>query len=272
MRKHWIHSTVVLLAVTTTMALALPATVSAQVQSYWECHRAAWSAYTTYRGMEGATFFECGGGLCGDSSHTQPTSWVDFTGGISQSQNDHSDSFFGPLSGEWNGCAPNGTSQSSSGGRWIESINQAWDRWPTLWGNGQYGDTDISFLNESTDTMHTPYGSIYDLDCAPGWLSWLWGGSCPKDIVGTIYWDNFPVTAHLAAGNPVFNGFGYGYARWDLVGDTGVFCSQPDTGCESVVCSDLHVRSTYECTWTTYNPCDHLLPRMEVPVDCLGQY
>jgi hypothetical protein len=58
----------------------------------WECCRGPWSAYTTYRSMEGLTSFECGG-ICGGDSHTQPTSWMDITGGISQSQEDHSDSF-----------------------------------------------------------------------------------------------------------------------------------------------------------------------------------
>lgn len=242
-----------------------------EIQTYWECRQGPWSAYTNYRSMEGRTSFECGG-ICDDSSHNQPTSWVDFTGGISQSQQDHSDSFFGPLSGEWNGCAPSG-SQVSTGVRWIDGVNQGWDRWPTRWGSGQYWMEDISFVTGGTDTMRAPYGSIYDLDCAPGWISWTWGGSCPKAIVGTIYWDNFPVTAHLAAGNPVVTGTGYGpgsgYARWNLVGDTGVFCSTPDNSCQSSVCADLHVRGTFECTWTSYDPCQHIPPHMEIPNECI---
>ena len=35
--------------------------------------------------------------------------------------------------------------------------------------------------------------------------------------------------------------YGSGYARWNLVGDTGVCCSSPANGCESVVCSNLQV-------------------------------
>lgn len=254
------------------LALAGPAFAQWEIQTYWECRRGPWSAFTTYRSMEGMTIFECGG-ICDDSSHSQPTSWVDITGGISQSQEDHSDSFRGPLSGEWNGCASYGSSQVSTGTYWIEGLNQGWDRWPAYWAWGQYGMEDISFLNGSTDTMRNPYGSVYDLDCAPGWISWLWGGSCPKDVIGTIYWDNFPVTAYLAAGSPVATGtewgYGSGYARWNLVGDTGVFCSSPANGCQSVVCSDLHVRSTYECTWTIYDPCHHIPPEMEIPAECI---
>lgn len=251
-------------------------TAQAQQQGYWECRKSGWSAYTTYRKMEGLTSFECGG-ICGDNSHTQPTSWVDITGGISQYQEDHSDTFFGPLNGEWNGCAATGAVQESAGARWMVGINQGWDRWPGQWGYSQWGPMqfwmdDISFFNESTDYMRTPYGSIYDLDCAPGWLSWIWGGSCPKNIVGTIYWGNFPVTSHLVAGNPVVDsswGYPQGYARWDLAGDADVSCSTPDNGCESVVCSDLHVRSSLECTWTVYDPCANLLPEMEMPMECL---
>ena len=86
-----------------------------------------------------------------------------------------------------------------------------------------------------------------------GWVSWTWGGSCPKDVIGTIYRDNFPVTAHLVAGNPVvadlLDPFGSGFVKWELRGDTGTFCSTPSNGCESAVCSDLHVRSTFQCTW-----------------------
>jgi hypothetical protein len=275
MKTNRVSKVLVILGLMTAASLSLAASAAAQwdIQTYWECRRGSWSAYTNYRSMVGTTLFECGSGICDDSSHTQPTSWVDFTGGISQSQDDHSDSFFGPLSGEWDGCAAWSSNQVSTGVRWIESVNQGWDRWPTSWNWGQYWDQDISFLNESTDTMHSPYGSIYDLDCAPGWISWLWGGSCPKNIVGTVYWDNFPVTAHLAAGSPVATGtewgYGSGYARWDLVGDTGVFCSTPASGCESVVCADLHVRSTFECTWTLYDPCQHIPPQMEIPSECI---
>jgi hypothetical protein len=258
------------LAAASCLALAQGHAAHAQ-QGYWQCRQAPWSAYTEYRKMEGLTSFECGG-ICGDNSHTQPTSWVDITGGISQSQEDHSDTFFGPLNGEWNGCAASNSTQVSTGAKWMVGINQGWDRWPHQWGSGQYGMEDLSFITGSTGTMNTPYGSIYDLDCAPGWISWIWGGSCPKNIVGTIYWDNFPVTAYLAAGNPVVSydyGSGQGYVRWNLVGDTGVFCSIPEDGCQSVVCSDLHVRSSLECTWEIYNPCEHLLPNMEIPSECI---
>lgn len=254
-----------------TFCFAAAANAQWDIQAYWQCRHLGWSAFTDFRSMQGVTSFECGG-ACDDSSHNQPTSWVDFTGGISQSQEDHSDSFFGPLSGEWNGCSSSGT-QVSTGTRWIAGINQGWDRWPTQWGYGQYWMEDISFVTGSTETMHTPFGSVYDLDCISGWVSWLWGGSCPKDVVGTIVWDNFPVTAHLAAGSPVVTGteygYGSGYARWNLVGDTGVFCSAPENSCQSVVCSDLHVRGAFECSWTIYDPCHHIPPYMEIPNECI---
>lgn len=41
------------------------------------------------------------------------------------------------------------------------------------WGWNQYGMEDISFLSGSTDTVRNPGGSVYDLDCASGWISWL---------------------------------------------------------------------------------------------------
>ena len=47
---------------------------------YWQCGRSGWWAATTYRSMTGGTRFECGSGICGDKSHTQPTSWVDIAG------------------------------------------------------------------------------------------------------------------------------------------------------------------------------------------------
>src|SRR5262245_8127833 len=221
MKANCVHSSWFALGLALAAGLGLASTASAQweIQTYWECHRAPWSAYTNYRGMEGQTLFECGGGICDDSSHSQPTSWVDFTGGISQSQEDHSDSFFGPLSVEWNGC-DSYVSQLPTGVRWIVGINQGWDRWPAPWGSGRYRMEAISFVTGTHDTVRTPFGSVYDLDCLPGWLSWLWGGSCPKDVIGTIYWDNFPVTAYLAAGSPIVTGteygYGYGYALWNL--------------------------------------------------------
>jgi hypothetical protein len=194
---------------------------------------------------------------------------VDIAGGISQSAEDISDTFFGPLNGEWNGCTNN--VQVSTGMRWIEGINQSWERWPQQWGSGQYFTDDISFITGSSGAMNYPFASVYDLDCISGWLSWLWGGSCPKDVVGTIYWENFPVTAHLAGGNPVVSynyGTPYGWARWYLLGDAGVACSSPENSCESVVCADLHVFSTLECTWETYDPCANLSPDMVPPPEC----
>ena len=250
------------LLVLSVLAIVLAAPSAALAASgYWNCTKGGWSAYTTVRAMEGGTAFECGG-ICDDSSHNQPTSWVDFTGGISQSQEDHSNSFFGPLSGEWNGCASYGSSQTSTGAQWIEGINQSWDRWPGVWYSVRYLMANLSFLNGRTAYMNNPYGSVYDLDCVSGWISWTWGGSCPKDVIGTIYWDNFPVTAHLVAGNPVManprDPYSSGFAKWELRGDTGVFCSTPANGCESVVCSDLHVRSTFQCTWVPPDDCPYL--------------
>jgi hypothetical protein len=244
----------------TILGFCLSQTATAAINSgytsgYWNCQKSGWGAYTTYRSMEGATAFECGGG-CGDNSHNQPYSWVDFTGGISQSQQDHSDSFFGPVGGEWNGCAFSGTSQVSNGYKPIDGVNQAWDRWPLGWYTSTYSDADISFWNDSSAPMRNPYGSVYDLDCAPGWISWTWGGSCPKEVIGTVFWDDFAVTARLVAGDPVADvAGGYGYARWELAGDTGVFCSTPANGCESVVCSDMHVRSSFQCVWVPIDNC-----------------
>lgn len=135
----------------------------------------------------------------------------------------------------------------------MEGINQTWDRWPSGWTTARYSRANLSIFNQYTSYMNNPFGSIYDLDCVSGWVSWTWGGSCPKDLIGTINWDNFPVTSYLVAGNPVIDDptdpYGSGFAKWELRGDTGVFCSTPSNGCESIVCSDLHVRNTFQCTW-----------------------
>lgn len=214
----------------------LPGTVLALGQSgYWACARWSWTATTTERSMIGQTQFECGPGHCGDSSHTQPLSWVDIWGGISQSCEDHSTSFWGPWAGEWDGCRTLGT-QVSTGVRAIEGINQSWDRLPTRWKSGYYYDEDISYFGV-TQNMNQPFASVYDLDtCITG------------DIIGTIYWPNFPVTATLLGGDPS-DPHGVGYAKWALQGSTGVSCSTKQSSCETVVCSDLVVSSTFECIW-----------------------
>lgn len=217
--------------------------VPAGASGYWDCWRYGWWAGTTDRRMQSHTKIECGGsflligGTCGDKSHSQPNTWVDIAGGISQKCDDHSTSFWGPYSGEWNGCTyyfGGTTNQVSTGLKTIDSVNQSWDRWPNSWYGGHYYTTDMSFYNNHTANMRDPYGSVYDLD----YCSF-------KQIMGTMYWGNFPVTSRLAAGNPADPY--YGWARWDINGATGVSCSGIESSCANVVCSDLHVASSFEC-------------------------
>jgi hypothetical protein len=228
------------------------ATPQAHGYGYWDCRRYGWWAGTTHRSMNGATKFECGG-LCNDASHTQPESWVDISGGISNKCDDHSDSFYGPIAGEWNGCTVFGgpSSQASSGLRTIESVDQGWDRWPSAWYSGHYYMDDMSFYNDYTASMNHPFASIYDLDMC-----------FHKDIFGTIYYPNFPVTSRLKSGDP--SDPYYGYARWDINGATGTSCSTVSSWCENQVCSDLHVASSFECfyveecdPWDPWSYCDY---------------
>lgn len=234
---------------------ALSSGVASAAQGYWDCRKSGWSAYTTERKMLGDTKFEClgslygGPGICGDKSHGSPGTWVDIAGGISQSCDDHSSSFYGyfedgdsaPVGagGEWNGCTiyygpPYTTSpQVSYGQRNIDGINQGWDRWPNAYWSGFYYVWGCPNFSGGAP-MRNPFASIYDLD------------TCTfKSIIGTVYWPNFSVNGTLAQqydceGN-------YGYVRYDLAGDTGSSCSSPASWCESTVCADLHVRSSMEC-------------------------
>jgi len=249
-RFDWLAACVVLLAASGCGTDGVePELTDVAVQSvsggYWDCWKSGWWAGTTYRSMSGATRFECGGGICDDDSHTQPLSWVDICGGVSQKQNDRSDSFRGPQpDAEWNGCTT--ALQESTGVASIEDVNQSWDRWPTAWVSGRYAVDDLTFLNDYSVVMHGAFASIYDMDCAPSAVSWLWGGSCPKEIVGTIYYPDFSVSSHLVEGEPTPAS---GYARWDIGGISEIGCSTPANACETTLCSDLHVASTFECVY-----------------------
>lgn len=221
------------IALTLTFAWTMLSTSTAEAYGYWDCRKYGWWAGTSYRSMEGATRFECGGGLCNDISHSQPESWVDISGGISDECDDHSDSFYGPIGGEWDGCAYSG-SQVSTGLRTIESVDQSWDRWPSGWYSGYYYMDDLSYYNDYTANMNYPFASVYDLD-------FCWH----KDIIGTVYYPNFGVTSWLSSGDP--SNPSYGWAQWNINGATGVSCSNRASYCESTVCSDLHVASSFEC-------------------------
>jgi hypothetical protein len=220
------------------------------------CSRGSyWSAATTYRSMTGPTFFECGGafppftptGICGDSSHSQPTTWVDIAGGISQSCDDHSTSFIGPLAGEWDGCSPGGTQVA----QWyapIEGINQAWDRWPWAFRiGGSFSTCDIGFMLDPAP-MDRPFATVYDLDTCAN-----------KQLIGTIYWPDFMVSAQLASGSlqpsscDDFNGTGQAWIA--LSGSTGVACSQIENECTNEVCADLQVNGSIRCDWTPPRSC-----------------
>ncbi len=223
-------------------------------QGYWDCRR-SYGAYTSERQMLGDTKFEClgaifgGPGICGDGSHGSPGTWVDIAGGISQSCEDHSDSFYGYFEdgdsapagagGEWNGCtihygAPYQTSpQVSTGDRWIAGINQGWDRWPDAFWSGMYSLWGCPSWGGGAP-MRGPFASIYDLETC-----------VDKSIIGTVYWPDFQVNANVVQEYDCYGAAGY--VKYDLVGDAGLSCSNPATWCESQVCADLHVRGSFEC-------------------------
>lgn len=230
-------SRILLTAVTLLLLLAIPAS------AYWDCY-GNWEAWTTRREMRGATNFECKGsylpwpGKCGDWSHSWGYTWVDILGGISQSCQDHSDSFFGPYSGEWHGCWGGNPTQTSLGERRIDGINQWWDRWPASTYNGTYEPETLSYLSGTTLYMRDPYGSVYDLDTC----------SIHQDI-GTIFWGNFPVQSRLIAGNP-YDTWPGGYVALEFSGSAGLNCSWLEDECQTVVCADLRVRKQLSCYWT----------------------
>jgi hypothetical protein len=221
-------------------------------QGYWQCG-VSWAASTTQRMIQGATDFEC---ACGyEPLHTCGNSWVDIVGGISQTCNDHSSTFFGPIDGEWNGCQGFSGTQTSVSPRVIESVNQNWDRWPTLWHNGTYYG-DLSWLT-SSDSMRGPFATVYDLD-------YCWN----KQLINTLFWPNFPVTAQVIAGDPSAassNPYAYASATWSLHGSTGLLCSDQDgvladsgefSGPKRPpVCADLIVDGTFHCQYYPAGEC-----------------
>jgi len=212
---------------------------------YWTCNR-TWWAQTNTRTMKGPTHFECGPGSCGDASHTQPTTWVDIAGGVSQSCEDHSESFYGPYSGEWSGCSA--FNQTSTGARAIAGVNQSWDRWPTLWRNGRYDGCSMASLVTS-GTVRDPFATVYDLD----YCSF-------KQLIGTIYWGDMPVTARVASGSTsptsCTSTGGTGQFKLLIEGSKGNTCSGLANSCASVVCADLKVTGQLDCTWTAPQTCN----------------
>ena len=225
---------------------------AATTEGYWECVRGDWSAGTRTRSMESDTFFECGHFGCPDTSHSQPTTWVDIVGGISDSCDDHSTSFFGPLGGEWNGCTASypengGPPQTSTGWGRIEGVNQYWDRWPWTWRSGRYSGCDLSYAL-TTDSIYDAFATVYDLDTC-----------IDKQLIGTIRWGNVPVTGYLAGGSPLPSSCtdtnGTGWFRVWLNGEAPVACSGIENACASDVCADLWVAAEFSCTWVPPREC-----------------
>lgn len=214
---------------------------------HWECSTGYWKAGTTYRRMEGPTRFECG--TCGDNSHSRPTSWVDIAGGLSQTCEDHSGSFAGPYSGEWNGCTRDyggPAIQESFGNQEIQGLT--WGNFPQLpWYPGWFSDGYLEQITGTTVWMDPSFASVYDLDTC-----WM------KDIIGTIYYSGFPVTYRLLSGDPS-HANGSWSVTWEIIGSTGVHCSDVEPACTSNrVCSDLYVSNYYTCSWNENDnpPCE----------------
>jgi len=212
---------------------------------YWNCSR-TWNAQTTTRSMIGPTHFECTFATCGDTSHSQPETWVDIVGGISQTCQDHSESFYGPYSGEWSGCSP--FNQSSTGTRRIDGVNQSWDRWPTLWRSGRYDGCSMSSLVTS-DYVRGAFATIYDLD-----------GCINKQLVGTINWGDVQVTARLINGwtspTSCTSTSSTGNFTLQMTGSRGNTCGGTSTSCNNPVCADLQLFGNLTCNWTAPQTCN----------------
>jgi len=193
--------------------------------------------------MRGTTRFECGWGECGDLSHSQPTTWVDIVGGLSQSCEDHSNSFRGPY-GEWNGCLSWTGTQVSTGRYRIDGIAEYQGFWPASWYSLGFmaSVTNIRGPVESkVDYVSGAWASVYDLDYC-----------FHVKIIGSIYYATFPVRATLTGGNPDAASGG-DWAQFKLSGSTGLACSTKQSSCETVVCSDLEVEATLFCEYRDWN-------------------
>jgi uncharacterized protein (TIGR03437 family) len=196
------------------------------------------------------TRFECGGGICGDTSHTRPDSWVDIAGGISQSCEDHSLSFKGwrgDDDAEWNGCT--WQYQESVGWAPMDGVNQGARWWPTPGGVRDVWDEDLCIDSlGGPDPKYPPYvwyswpswsatisgifGSVYDLDFC-----------ISKQLIGTIYWPDFDISANVVVDSPE-------YKRVEIRGSAPKACSSPESSCEAdAVCADLVVLGAQECQW-----------------------
>lgn len=207
---------------------------------HWRCEQAPWSAETTRREMRGPTRFECGGLRCGDLSHSQPSSWVDIVGGLSDSCEDHSPSFYGPDDGEWNGCLDAADAQVSVGPQPIDGLDLDASFWPRPWDElaGPIAtDALRAALEGRQDHLRDPFATVYDLDfCAF------------KQLIGTITWGEVPVVAHLRDGDPD-DPRTRGWARFAIEGEAPLACSALEGDCTNVVCADLRVRTEVTCVW-----------------------
>lgn len=222
-------------------------------KGYWDC-TIGWSAGTTFRSMSG-TNIECGGsflfipGYCGDTSHSQPNTWIDIVGGVSQSCEDHSTSFYGPYSGEWNGCT--WAYQESTGYQPITGINQQAFFWPfgggyrDIWDDGYcydpWEDPPLPpygwYSYPVTFTVNGAFASVYDLDYCIN-----------KQLMGTIYWPSFTVTSQVVTDEPE-------HKLVYVDGSVGTACAVKQSSCENdSLCADLTVRARHECYWYWYEP------------------
>lgn len=245
MGMSWRAGLIVWLSLLLGAAFVLPE--RAEARTRWQCTKGPWRAFTTIRQMRGTTRFECGGGIpwlgipgiCGDMAHTENESWVDIVGGLSQSCEDHSDSFYGPVNGEWQGCFGGGI-QESTGRKQIAGVAQYQGFWPTSF--DYIGFTSLvtnirSSIESRVDHVSGAWSSVYDLD------------KCTfVKIIGSIYYPTFAVWPVLNGGDP--DASGPGWATFLIRGSTGLSCSVKQSSCETVVCSDLQVEATLYCEYS----------------------
>jgi len=222
---------------------------SAHSDPCWSCWRQV-AAHTHYRSIEQFTGFECNSGWtpwaghCGDRGHSYGLTWMDWTGGVSASCNDHDHGFYGPNQGEWHGCtmdyAPweSWRRQESTGGRWVGGVNRWWSAWPAELYEGYHSPDQIASLHERTIYMRDASGRLSDLD------------TCSfQQHLGWVNWGNFPLWSYIYYGDP-YNLTPGATVAVQADGHAGVACSPEGTSmCNPQFCSDLQVGITLHCDY-----------------------
>jgi hypothetical protein len=232
--------------VATTLVLAAN---SAHADPCWSCWREV-AAHTHYRSIEQFTGFECNDGFspwaghCGDRGHTPGNlTWMDWTGGLSESCDDHDHGFYGPNQGEWHGCTMDYSvweswrQQVSTGSRWVGGVNRWWSAWQAELYEGDHSADQIASLGNRTIYMIDASGRLSDLD-----------GCWIQQHIGTVNWGSFPLWSYIYYGDP-YNLVPGATVGVQADGHAGTSCSPEGSMCNPQFCSDLQVGITLHCAY-----------------------